>query len=181
MARPIRSLRTPGSANREVFSPQGGRISDLSRDRPEIPGVYTDLADVDYSGSVYDGQAWTYDAASGMHKPRSTMYQFGAGGAVPVAVGSTGPLELLDNGAAWKLQARLATAGTSTTTLVMKLNGTTVATLNLASGVLSNFVLLSSGSPVLPYIALMAGVDVVDVSVTAAGAGATGLQGYLAA
>lgn len=63
----------------------------------------------------------------------------------------------------------LTTAGTTTTTVVAKKNGTTVATINLASGVTTAAVDVS-------VVLLGAEVDRLTFAVTAAGTGAAGLQ-----
>lgn len=94
------------------------------------------------------------------------VLRFSLAGAVSVAEG--GPDTAAVGGAVIAVVARLGTAGTSTTTVVVKVNGTTISTLNLASG--------ATVARDYPNERIGADVDLVTVETTAAGAGAEDLQ-----
>lgn len=94
-------------------------------------------------------------------------FPMGFDGALSAA--TTPPQRFRKGGSLTMATATLGTAGSSTTTVVIKLNGTTVLTVSLGSGVTR-----AQARPTSP-VAFSAGYDVMTVSVTTAGTSAADL------
>lgn len=144
------------------------QIAELHRKRDRNQPRLGDLRDVNGWGAQ-TGYVLAYDATVGRFKPMLAppFLRFNQHGAVTVEdsdndpVGGPGRLTLV--------RGRLATAGSSTTTVLLKLNGSTIVTMTFTSGNVTPTYSPSTVSQTFDGNAYW------SLSITAAGTGAEGL------
>lgn len=143
-------------------------LREIRRSRPRRPPNLRDLQDIDGWGAA-DGYAALYDTSIGRYKVALAppTLRFNQHGAVTVESSDHDPM-----GGAGKLilvKGRLAVAGSSTTTALLKEGATTVATLSFTSG---------NVTPTITPTTVSHAYEADDywwLDITAAGTGAEGL------